>query len=89
MREQFTCRDCEQITQAPAPFHVVARGWAGPSLPAMITFETFGQYRPLLNRQAERDALEGAPIALSKMADALGSVYAALDPYAALSGPMS
>jgi transposase len=26
--------------QAPAPFHVIARGWAGPSLPAM--FEKFG-----------------------------------------------
>ena len=24
VREKFTCRDCEKITQAPAPFHVVA-----------------------------------------------------------------
>jgi transposase len=30
VREKFTCRDCEKITQAPAPFHVIARGWAGP-----------------------------------------------------------
>src|SRR6202165_931288 len=36
VREQVTCRDCEKITQAPAPFHVIARGWAGPSLLAMI-----------------------------------------------------
>src|SRR5271170_5384122 len=35
VREKFTCRDCEKITQAPAPFHVIARGWAGPSLLAM------------------------------------------------------
>jgi transposase len=45
VREKFTCRDCEKITQAPAPFHVIARGWAGPSLLAMIVFEKFGQHR--------------------------------------------
>src|SRR5256714_4980127 len=53
VREKFTCRDCEKISQAPAPFHVIARGWAGPSLLAMILFEKFGQHQPL-NRQAER-----------------------------------
>src|SRR5665811_341672 len=79
VREKFTCRDCEKITQAPAPFHVVPRGWAGPSLLAMIVFEKFGQHQPL-NRQAERYALEGAPIALSTMADAVGAVSTALDP---------
>jgi transposase len=79
VREKFTCRDCEKITQAPAPFHVIARGWAGPSLLAMIVFEKFGQHQPL-NRQAERYALEGVPIALSTMADAVGSVCVALDP---------
>jgi transposase len=79
VREKFSCRDCEKITQAPAPFHVVPRGWAGPSLLAMIAFEKFGQHQPL-NRQAERYALEGAPIALSTMADAIGSISSALDP---------
>src|ERR1700678_3151591 len=79
VREKFTCRDCEKITQAPAPFHVIARGWAGPSLLAMIMFEKFGQHQPL-NRQAERYALEGVPIALSTMGDAVGSVCASLDP---------
>ena len=79
VREKFTCRDCEKISQAPAPFHAVARGWAGPSLLAMIVFEKFGQHQPL-NRQAERYALEGVPIALSTMADAVGLVCAAFDP---------
>ena len=79
VREKFSCRDCEKISQAPAPFHAVARGWAGPSLLAMIAFEKFGQHQPL-NRQAERYALEGVPIALSTMADAVGSVCAGLDP---------
>jgi len=55
VREKFTCRDCEKISQDPAPFHVIARGWAGPSLLAMVLFEKFGQHQPL-NRQAERYA---------------------------------
>ena len=79
VREKFTCRDCEKISQAPAPFHAIPRGWAGPSLLAMIVFEKFGQHQPL-NRQAERYALEGVPIAMSTMADAVGSVCAALAP---------
>jgi transposase len=79
VREKFTCRDCERISQAPAPFHVIARGWAGPNLLAMILFEKFGQHQPL-NRQAGRYALEGVPISLSTMADAVGSSCAALDP---------
>jgi transposase len=62
VREKFTCRDCEKISQAPAPFHVIARGWAGPSLLAMILFEKFGQHQPL-NRQAERYTREGSPSA--------------------------
>ena len=79
VREKFSCRDSEKISQTPAPFHVIARGWAGPSLLAMILFEKFGQHQPL-NRQAERYAREGVPISLSTMADAVGSGCAALDP---------
>ena len=73
VREKFSCRDCEKISQAPAPFHLIPRGGAGPSLLAMIVFEKFGQHLPL-NRQADRYALEGVPIALSTMADAVGAV---------------
>jgi transposase len=36
VREKFTCRDCETISQAPAPFAVLPGGFAGPSLLAMI-----------------------------------------------------
>src|SRR5665213_1412979 len=79
VREKFTCRDCEKISQAPAPFHVIARGWAGANLLAMILFEKFGQHQPL-NRQAERYAREGVPISLSTMADVMGSCCAALSP---------
>src|SRR5712675_925996 len=79
VREKFTCRDCEKITQAPAPFHVIARGWAGPSLLAMIMFEKFGQHQPL-NRQAERYAREGVPLSLSTLADQVGAGCAVLEP---------
>ena len=79
VREKFSCRDCEKISQAPAPFFCVPRAWAGPSLLAMIVFEKFGQHQPL-NRQAERYALEGVKIALSTMADAVGAVCVALAP---------
>ena len=79
VREKFTCRDCEKISQAPAPFHVIPRGWAGANLLAMILFEKFGQHQPL-NRQAERYAREGVPISLSTMADAVGASCVALDP---------
>jgi transposase len=71
IREKFTCRDCEKISQAPAPFHVIARGWAGPSLLAMILFEKYGQHQPL-NRQSERYAREGVPLSLSTLADQVG-----------------
>ena len=64
--EKFTCRDCEKIGQAPAPFHVISGGWAGPSLRAMILFEKYGQHQPL-NRQAERHASEGVPLSLSTL----------------------
>src|ERR1700685_4139174 len=47
VREKFSCRAPETISQAPAPFHVIPRGWAGPSLLAMIVFEKFGQHQPL------------------------------------------
>jgi len=79
VREKFTCRDCEKISQPPAPFHVVARGLFGPSLLAMILFEKFGQHQPL-NRQCERFAREGVEISLSTAADMVGTAAGVLKP---------
>ena len=79
VRERFSCRDCETIEQAPAPFHVTPRGWAGPNLLAMILFEKFGQHQPL-NRQAERYAREGVELSLSTLADQVGACCSVLDP---------
>jgi transposase len=86
VREKFTCRHCEKITQAPAPFHPTPRGWAGPSLLAMILFEKFGQHQPL-KRQAERFAREGVDLShlsLSRLADQVGACATALAPLHAL-----
>ena len=79
VREKFTCRDCEKISQPPAPFHATPRGWAGPSLLAMILFEKFGQHQPL-NRQAERYEREGVPLSLSTLADQVGACSAVDEP---------
>jgi transposase len=79
VREKFTCRDCERISQPPAPFHPTPRGWAGPNLLAMVLFEKFGQHQPL-NRQAERYAKEGVEISLSTLADQVGACAVALQP---------
>ncbi len=83
VREKFSCRDCEKITQPPAPFHVTPRGFAGPNLLAMILFEKFGQHQPL-NRQSERYRREGIDLSVSTLADQVGACTLALQPLHAL-----
>jgi len=72
VREKFSCRSCETITQPPAPFHPIARGRAGPDLLATIMFAKFGEHQPL-NRQSERFALEGIDLSVSTLADWVGA----------------
>ncbi|BBD03678.1 hypothetical protein YGS_C4P0022 (plasmid) [Sphingobium sp. YG1] len=79
VREKFSCRDCEKITQPPAPFHVRPRGLFGPSFLAMLLFEKFGAHQPL-NRQRDRYAREGVDLSLSTLADQVGTCTAALMP---------
>jgi len=79
VREKFSCRECETITQPPAPFHVTPRGFAGPNLLAMILFEKFGQHQPL-NRQSERYRREGIDLSVSTLADQVGACATALQP---------
>jgi transposase len=83
VREKFSCRACETITQPPAPFHVTPRGFAGPNLLAMILFEKFGQHQPL-NRQSERYRREGIDLSLSTLADQVGACTTVLQPLHAL-----
>jgi len=42
VRERFSCRACEAISQPPAPSHPIARGRAGPKLLAHILFSKYG-----------------------------------------------
>jgi transposase len=79
VRERFSCRACETITQPPAPFHVTPRGFVGPNLLAAILHEKFGQHQPL-NRQSERYAREGVDLSVSTLADQVGAAAAALAP---------
>jgi transposase len=83
VREKFSCRECETITQPPAPFHVTPRGFAGPNLLAMILFEKFGQHQPP-NRQSERYAREGIDLSVSTLADQVGACAMVLQPLHAL-----
>src|ERR1700724_4023317 len=83
VRDKFSCRACETITQPPAPFHVTPRGFAGPNLLAMILFEKFGQHQPL-NRQSERYAREGIDLSVSTLADQVGACAMVLRPLHAL-----
>ncbi len=83
VREKFSCRDCEKITQPPAPFHVIPRGFAGPNLLAMVLFEKFGQHQPL-NRQSERYRREGIELSVSTLADLVGACTTVLQPLHAL-----
>jgi transposase len=83
VREKFTCRACEKISQAPAPFHVIARGRAGPSLLAMILYAKFALHQPL-NRQSDAYGREGIDLPLSTLADDVGACAAVLSPLADL-----
>src|SRR3954468_1215478 len=62
VREKFTCRDCEAISQAPAPFHATPRGFIGPQL--LATIDKFGMHIPL-NRQSVRFKAERIDLPLS------------------------
>jgi len=79
VREKFACRDCEAITEPPAPSHPIPRGFAGPSLLAMILVGKFADHQPL-NRQSAAFAREGVEIDTSTLADWVGACVVALDP---------
>lgn len=79
VREKFTCRTCESITQAPAPNHPIARGRAGPQLLAHVLFSKYRAHLPL-NRQSAIYASEGIELDVSTLADWVGACAATLQP---------
>jgi len=79
VREKFSCRSCEAITQPPAPSHPIARGRAGAGLLAHILFSKYGLHLPL-NRQSDVYAREGIALDVSTLADWVGAAAATLMP---------
>ena len=79
VREKFSCRACEAITQPPAPSHPIARGRAGPKLLAHILFSKYGLHLPL-NRQSAVYEREGIDLDVSTLADWVGAAAATLMP---------
>jgi transposase len=79
VREKFSCRACETITQPPAPAHPIARGRAGPKLLAHVLFSKYGLHVPL-NRQSAVYAREGIELDVSTLADWVGAAAATLMP---------
>jgi transposase len=79
VREKFSCRACEAITQPPAPSHSIARGRAGPKLLGHILFSKYGLHLPL-NRQSDTYAREGIELDVSTLADWVGAASVTLMP---------
>ena len=64
VREVFSCRECEKITEAPAPSHPIARGRAGPQLLAEVLHNKYRAHLPL-NRQSDLYAAQGVDLDVS------------------------
>jgi transposase len=79
VREKFSCRACEKISQEPAPSHPIARGRAGPALLAQVLFSKYGLHLPL-NRQSAVYEREGIDLDVSTLADWVGAASATLMP---------
>jgi transposase len=79
VREIFTCRACEKITETPAPSHPIARGRAGPQLLAEVLHNKYRAHLPL-NRQSDLYAAQGIDLDVSTLADWVGACAATLAP---------
>lgn len=82
VREVFTCRDCERITETPVPSHPIVRGRAGPQLLAEVLHNKYRAHLPL-NRQRDLYAAQGVDLDVSTLADWVGACAATLQPVVA------
>ena len=82
VRETFTCRACDKITETLAPSHPIARGRAGPQLLAQVLFDKYRAHLPL-NRQSDIYAKQGVDLDVSTLADWVGACSATLAPLVA------
>ena len=79
VRPKFSCRQCETITQAPAPSLPIRRGRAGPGLLAHVLVAKFCDHLPLY-RQSEIYGRAGVELERSTLADWVGQSAALLRP---------
>ena len=79
VREKFSCRACETISQPPAPSHPISRGRAGSQLLAQVLYGKYGLHLPL-NRQSAAFSREGVELDVSTLADWVGACAAGLMP---------
>lgn len=79
VREKVACRNCEKISQPPAPFHVTPRGMFGPHFLASLAFQKYGLHQPL-NSQREQLEAEGIVLSLSTLADQIGAISVVTKP---------
>jgi len=83
VRERFSCRECETITQPPAPFHVTPAGLRRTEPSGHDPVREVRQHQPL-NRQSERYRREGIDLSVSTLADQVGACTTVLQPLHAL-----
>ena len=79
VRPKFSCIDCEQVVQAPAPSRPIERGIAGPAMLAHVLVSKFCDHLPLY-RQSQIYAREGLDLDRSTLADWVGGASRLLDP---------
>ncbi len=79
VRPKCSCRQCEAISQAPAPALPICRGRAGPGLLAHVLVSKYADHLPLY-RQAEIMARSDVELSRSTLADWVGQCAALLRP---------
>jgi transposase len=80
-RPKMSCRDCEAITQAPAPCLPIEKSKAGPSLLAHVLVSKYCNHLPLY-RQSAIYAREGVKLSCSTLAEWVGASASLLTPLA-------
>jgi transposase len=82
VRPKMSCRQCETITQAPAPMLPIERGRPGPGLLAHVLVAKYCDHQPL-HRQAVIYGRAGVELERSTLADWVGQAAFLLEPLAA------
>lgn len=81
VRGKWVCTECETLTQAPVPAHVIDKGLPTTGLLAHVLVAKYADHLPLY-RQEQIFGRAGLPIARSTLADWVGRCGVALQPLA-------